>query len=318
MSERASVESGVISIAGLARRFGLVQAVHPLSVRIGPGGITGLLGPNGSGKSTLLRMLIGLVRPDAGDAAVDGARLAGDGLAIRRRVAYLCGEIHAYGELTGRAHLAWCLRGRGRAALARAQVQGAGGLLVQELALAQEELALAGALDLAEVVRGEQDRRPALGVPAQELQHLSAARGVEPFGRLVEHAHAHLGRERRGQQELALHAVAVPAHAPSQGQLESPGDLQRARQALRVQWVSAPEPRELERALAGLGAIETHLSGTRATFFFPGEREGDHGAGRACLRALLEASALPEPRSIAYGELPLAELYRELYGVEGV
>ena len=111
---------GVIAIDGLTRSFGRTVAVRPLALEIGPGGITGLLGPNGSGKSTLLRMLIGLVRPDSGTCSVDGVRLAGDGTAIRRAVTYVPGETHVYGELSGRAHIDWLLRGREASAHARA------------------------------------------------------------------------------------------------------------------------------------------------------------------------------------------------------
>ena len=58
---------------------------------------------------------------------------------------------------------------------------------------------------------------------------------------------------------------------------------------------------------------EIRLDGTRATLFFPGERNP-----RAALTALLASSELPEPVSFVYGELSLQELYRELYGQEGV
>ena len=100
-----------IEIRGLTRRFGPKLAVQPIEAAIGPGGITGLLGPNGSGKSTLLRMLLGLVRPDAGGASLDGVALVGDGTAVRQRATYMPGEISMYGELTGQEHLAWLVKG---------------------------------------------------------------------------------------------------------------------------------------------------------------------------------------------------------------
>jgi len=116
--------AGVIRIAGLTRRFGPNVAVRPITTEIGPGGITGLLGPNGSGKSTLLRMLLGLVRPDAGTAEVDGIALAGDGLGIRRRTTYVAGELHVYGEaipLGGADAAAAQHRGLGRRLLREAR-----------------------------------------------------------------------------------------------------------------------------------------------------------------------------------------------------
>ena len=61
-----------IDIKGLSKRFGAVQAVSDLSFRVEPGRVIGFLGPNGAGKSTTLRMLLGLVRKDAGEASFGG------------------------------------------------------------------------------------------------------------------------------------------------------------------------------------------------------------------------------------------------------
>jgi ABC-2 type transport system ATP-binding protein len=61
-----------IEIRSLSKSFGPVQAVRDLSFDVEPGRVTGFLGPNGAGKSTTLRMLLGLIRPTAGDATIDG------------------------------------------------------------------------------------------------------------------------------------------------------------------------------------------------------------------------------------------------------
>jgi ABC-2 type transport system ATP-binding protein len=66
----------VITTTGLTRRFGRIVAVDRLTVDIPHGGVVGLVGPNGSGKSTLIRMLLGLVRPTAGEATVLGGSIA--------------------------------------------------------------------------------------------------------------------------------------------------------------------------------------------------------------------------------------------------
>jgi ABC-2 type transport system ATP-binding protein len=63
-----------IEISGLTKTFGSVRAVSDLSFTVDAGRVTGFLGPNGAGKSTTLRMLLGLVRPDAGDAGFEGRR----------------------------------------------------------------------------------------------------------------------------------------------------------------------------------------------------------------------------------------------------
>ena len=64
----------MISITGLSKAFGPVRAVDDLTFTVPAGQVTGFLGPNGAGKTTTLRMLLGLVRPDAGTALVDGRR----------------------------------------------------------------------------------------------------------------------------------------------------------------------------------------------------------------------------------------------------
>ena len=61
-----------ISVQGLTKRFGSVTAVEDLSFDVPPGTITGFIGPNGAGKTTTLRAVLGLVRPTAGIALIDG------------------------------------------------------------------------------------------------------------------------------------------------------------------------------------------------------------------------------------------------------
>jgi ABC-2 type transport system ATP-binding protein len=63
----------VIEVRGLTKRFGPVLAVDQLSFAVEPGEVVGFLGPNGAGKTTTLRMLLGLVRPDAGTATINGS-----------------------------------------------------------------------------------------------------------------------------------------------------------------------------------------------------------------------------------------------------
>jgi ABC-2 type transport system ATP-binding protein len=65
------------------------SAVTALDLHVPAGGITGLLGPNGAGKSTVIKLLLGLVRPTSGSAAVLGRDVSRESLAIRREVAYV-------------------------------------------------------------------------------------------------------------------------------------------------------------------------------------------------------------------------------------
>jgi ABC-2 type transport system ATP-binding protein len=62
----------VIEVRGLTKRFGQVLAVDQMSFEVARGTVTGFLGSNGAGKTTTLRMLLGLIRPDAGTATING------------------------------------------------------------------------------------------------------------------------------------------------------------------------------------------------------------------------------------------------------
>jgi ABC-2 type transport system ATP-binding protein len=62
----------MIEAVGLTKRYGDTLAVDGLSFVVQPGVVTGFLGPNGAGKSTTMRMLLGLDRPTAGSASING------------------------------------------------------------------------------------------------------------------------------------------------------------------------------------------------------------------------------------------------------
>jgi ABC-2 type transport system ATP-binding protein len=68
--------SGRVTVSGLSKRFGPVNAVDGLTFSVEPGAVTGFLGPNGSGKTTTLRMVLGLVTPTAGEARINGSPFA--------------------------------------------------------------------------------------------------------------------------------------------------------------------------------------------------------------------------------------------------
>jgi ABC-2 type transport system ATP-binding protein len=61
-----------IVVRGLTKSYGRTVAVQNVSFTVRPGTVTGFLGPNGAGKSTTMRMIIGLDRPDAGQATIHG------------------------------------------------------------------------------------------------------------------------------------------------------------------------------------------------------------------------------------------------------
>src|SRR5207249_3712551 len=66
--------SAALAVSGLAKRYGAVEALRGVDLRVEAGELVGLLGPNGAGKSTLVKIACGLVRPTTGRAEVCGAR----------------------------------------------------------------------------------------------------------------------------------------------------------------------------------------------------------------------------------------------------
>jgi ABC-2 type transport system ATP-binding protein len=66
----------MIEISSLSKRYGSTVAVDDLSFSVAPGSVLGFLGPNGAGKTTTLRVLLGLARPSAGGATIDGREYA--------------------------------------------------------------------------------------------------------------------------------------------------------------------------------------------------------------------------------------------------
>jgi sodium transport system ATP-binding protein len=89
----------------LNKSFGKVTAVRGVSFAARDGQITGLLGPNGAGKSTTLRMLYTVLKPDSGDAFIDGTSVTADPLAARRSIGVLSHGAGVYNNLTARENI---------------------------------------------------------------------------------------------------------------------------------------------------------------------------------------------------------------------
>jgi len=95
----------MIEARHLHKHFGAVTAVHDVSLTAVDGRISGLLGPNGAGKSTTLRMLYTVLRPDGGDAFIDGISVSAQSLEARRRMGVLPHGAGVYPHLTARENI---------------------------------------------------------------------------------------------------------------------------------------------------------------------------------------------------------------------
>jgi Cu-processing system ATP-binding protein len=78
----------MIEIFGLRKRFGSLQVLDGVDLTIAKGSVTAVVGPNAAGKTTLIKMILGLVRPDAGAICVNGRQIDADG-AYRSSIGYM-------------------------------------------------------------------------------------------------------------------------------------------------------------------------------------------------------------------------------------
>lgn len=95
----------LIETRRLTRRFGDRVAVDELNLSVPAAGVYGFLGPNGAGKTTAIRMLLGLIRPNAGEVRLFGIPVAGNRASLMRRVGALVESPSLYPHLTGRENL---------------------------------------------------------------------------------------------------------------------------------------------------------------------------------------------------------------------
>ncbi len=129
--------TAVLRTKHLAKTFALgffrkkVHAIRDVSFEVQSGEIFGLLGPNGAGKTTTLKVLLGLIRPSAGEAELLGRKI-GD-LEAKRRLGYLPESPYFYDYLTGRELLVFMAKLHG---LSRQEAQRRAGELIEQVGLA--------------------------------------------------------------------------------------------------------------------------------------------------------------------------------------
>jgi ABC-2 type transport system ATP-binding protein len=93
--------TAAIEVAGLVKSFGQTRALDGLDLTVAHGEVHGFLGPNGAGKTTTLRILLGLLRADAGTARLLGGDPWREAVALHRRIAYVPGDVTLWPNLSG-------------------------------------------------------------------------------------------------------------------------------------------------------------------------------------------------------------------------
>ena len=93
--------TNVVELTGVVKRFGTVTALDGLDLAVTEGEVHGFLGPNGAGKTTTLRLLLGMLRSNAGSIRVLGMDPWRDVATLHRRMAYVPGDVALWPNLTG-------------------------------------------------------------------------------------------------------------------------------------------------------------------------------------------------------------------------
>lgn len=93
--------AAAILVDGLVKNFGTTRALNGLDLEVETGEVHGFLGPNGAGKTTTIRILLGLLRADAGNVSLLAGDPWRDAVALHRRLAYVPGEVSLWPNLSG-------------------------------------------------------------------------------------------------------------------------------------------------------------------------------------------------------------------------
>lgn len=93
--------SPVILVEGLRKSFGRFEALRSLDLQVQEGQVHGFLGPNGAGKSTTIRVLLGLLKADAGTVSLLGGDPWADVVTLHRRLAYVPGDVSLWPGISG-------------------------------------------------------------------------------------------------------------------------------------------------------------------------------------------------------------------------
>ncbi len=102
--------SQAVECRGLSRRFGNRLAVSDLDFTVPSGSVFGFLGPNGAGKTTTVRMMVGMLRPSAGEVRVLGLDPISEGDAVRSRCGVMLDNVGLYDRLSAIQNLEFAAR----------------------------------------------------------------------------------------------------------------------------------------------------------------------------------------------------------------
>jgi len=240
-----------LRISGLVKDYGRVHAVRGIDLDVRRAEVFGFLGPNGAGKTTTIRCILDLLRPTAGRIEVLGLDPRQDGVAVRRRIAYVPGELRLPERQTGRQLVASISRLRGDLDSAR----------VRELA---ERLSLDLGRRLRDLSSGNRRKVALLLAFASDAEVLVLDEPTNGLDPLMQHEFLRLVREAREAGTtifLSSHVLSEVQRAADRvavlraGKIVALGTVDelrgRARQRVDV-WFVDPPPAEELAAVPGL------------------------------------------------------------------
>jgi len=192
LSKRADPEKvdpavAAVRLDGITKRFGEVVALHEVSLQVRRGELMTLLGPSGCGKTTLLNLIAGFLAPDAGEIAIDGARVT-ELPTYRREIGMVFQNYALFPHMSVASNVGYGLRAR---------------------RVAKGEIArrVAAALDLVKLT-GLEDRKPRqLSGGQQQRVALARALVVRPKVLLLDEPFSALDRNLRGAMQVELREI---------------------------------------------------------------------------------------------------------------